>query len=89
MAIETSALECPMNVPRSEQFPERAKVEVEIFFVDSKMFSELCHLLAELKERHSQPFDLVIGQPRHRPASLPRYGGSPAAREAGGSARPG
>jgi hypothetical protein len=61
-AIETSALECPMNVPRLEQFPEWAKVEVEILFVYSKLFSELCHLLAELKERHSQPFDLIIGQ---------------------------
>jgi hypothetical protein len=39
MAIESSALECPMNVPRSEQFPERAKVKVEIVFVDSKLFS--------------------------------------------------
>ncbi len=39
MAIETSALECPMNDPRSEQFPKGAKVEVEIFFVETKLLS--------------------------------------------------
>src|SRR5271157_2708517 len=61
-AIETSALECPINTSRSEQFPEWAKVEVEIFIVEAKQLSEQCHLLAELKERHSQSFDLVIGQ---------------------------
>src|SRR5208282_104128 len=61
-AIETAALECPINASQSEQFPERAKVEVEIFTVEAKQLSEQCHLLAELKERHSQSFDLVIGQ---------------------------
>src|SRR5208283_3836034 len=61
-AIETSALECPTNASQSEQFPEGAKVEVEIFIVEAKQLSEQCHLLAELKERDSQSFDLVIGQ---------------------------
>src|SRR5271157_1879899 len=61
-AVETSVLECPINTSQSEQFPEGAEVEVEIFIVEAELFSEQCHLLAELKERHSQSFDLVIGQ---------------------------